>query len=316
MHSLPKPNVIITHESDLDGLVAGVLLQRLAKKLFDTRVPLEAYHYQGWKQREPREATGWVTDLSFEPRIDKVGWVIIDHHTTDATPKNAQLILDTTKSAGLLCYELCKEHGLESPELDRLVHLNNLGDLFLDDHPDFAAAADYASLVKVYQFWNLYRLLDGKIEKLLDHPLLEVMATKRRIEDPIGYEWSKQNIMALSPEVGFVDNVIGNTNLIVNRLLEEGATKHPVLLTLFRRGMNLMVASLRSKNGEALKIAEQLKGGGHPNAAGAVLPRSTKNIPQALDYLRQVLNPAVSKPAGLNDLNSLFETVDAERSAT
>ena len=122
--------------------------------------------------------------------------------------------------------------------------------------------------------------------------------------------------MALSPEVGFVDNVIGNTNLIVNRLLEEGATKHPVLLTLFRRGMNLMVASLRSKSGEALKIAEQLKGGGHPNAAGAVLPRSTKNIPQALDYLRQVLNPAVSKPAGLNDLNSLFETVDAERSAS
>ena len=116
MHSLPKPNVIITHESDLDGLVAGVLLQRLAKKLFDTWVPLEAYHYQGWKQREPREATGWVTDLSFEPRIDKVGWVIIDHHTTDATPKNAQLILDTTKSAGLLCYELCKENGLESPE--------------------------------------------------------------------------------------------------------------------------------------------------------------------------------------------------------
>ena len=123
MHSLPKPNVIITHESDLDGLVAGVLLQRLAKKLFDTWVPLEAYHYQGWKQREPREATGWVTDLSFEPRIDKVGWVIIDHHTTDATPKNAQLILDTTKSAGMICYELCKENGLESPELDRLVHL-------------------------------------------------------------------------------------------------------------------------------------------------------------------------------------------------
>jgi hypothetical protein len=28
--SLPRPDVIITHESDLDGLVAGVLLQRLA----------------------------------------------------------------------------------------------------------------------------------------------------------------------------------------------------------------------------------------------------------------------------------------------
>ena len=310
MHSLPKPGVIITHESDLDGLVSGVLLQRLAKKLFNTRVPLEAYHYQGWKQREPREATGWVTDLTFEQRIDKTGWVIFDHHTTDVTPRNAQLVLDTTKSASLICYELCKANGIQSPELDRLVHLSNVADLFLDEDPDFASASDYASLVKVYQFWNLYRLLDGQIEKLLDHPLLEVMATKRRIEDPIGYEWSKQNIVALSPEVGFVDNVIGNTNLIVNRLLEEGATQHPVLVTLFRRGMTLMVASLRSRNGEALKIAERLKGGGHPNAAGAVLPRSTKSIPQALDYLRQVLNPTVTKPATLNDLGSLFDAVD------
>ena len=40
--SLCRPEVIITHESDLDGLVSGVLLQRLARKLFNTDVPLEA----------------------------------------------------------------------------------------------------------------------------------------------------------------------------------------------------------------------------------------------------------------------------------
>ena len=55
MTVFPQPDVIITHESDLDGLVAGVLLQRLARKLFDTDVPLEAYQYNIWKQREPRE---------------------------------------------------------------------------------------------------------------------------------------------------------------------------------------------------------------------------------------------------------------------
>ena len=55
MIALPHPDVIITHESDLDGLVAGVLLQRLTKKVFNTDVPLEAYHYNFWKQREPRE---------------------------------------------------------------------------------------------------------------------------------------------------------------------------------------------------------------------------------------------------------------------
>jgi hypothetical protein len=54
MTLLPKPDVILTHESDLDGLLAGCLLQRLAFKLFGTETPLEAYHYNFWKQRELR----------------------------------------------------------------------------------------------------------------------------------------------------------------------------------------------------------------------------------------------------------------------
>ena len=54
--SLCRPEVIITHESDLDGLVSGVLLQRLARKLFNTDVPLEAYQYNNqWRQRELRK---------------------------------------------------------------------------------------------------------------------------------------------------------------------------------------------------------------------------------------------------------------------
>ena len=53
--ALSKPEVIITHESDLDGLVAGVLLTRLAKSMFETDVPLQAYHYHSWRQRDLRE---------------------------------------------------------------------------------------------------------------------------------------------------------------------------------------------------------------------------------------------------------------------
>src|SRR6187402_2258515 len=106
MIALPHPDVIITHESDLDGLVAGVLLRRLAKKVFNTDVPLEAYHYNYWKQRELREKSAWVTDMTFEPRLDKPNWLVIDHHLTEATPQNAQLVHDISKSAGLLCYEL------------------------------------------------------------------------------------------------------------------------------------------------------------------------------------------------------------------
>ena len=270
MIALPHPDVIITHESDLDGLVAGVLLRRLAKKVFNADVPLEAYHYNYWKQREPREKSAWVTDMTFEPRLDKPNWLVIDHHLTDASPRNAQLIHDINKSAGLLCYELCREHGMATPALDRLVHLNNVADLFLEDDPDFVTAGDYASLVKIYGFWNLHALINGEIEKLLDHPLLEVMAVKRRIEDPLGFDWSKNNITELSPTVGYVDTVVGNNNQIVHQLLERQATRYPVLVTLFRRASNVVIASFRSRNGEAIKVAEKFQGGGHANASGAL----------------------------------------------
>jgi hypothetical protein len=309
--SLPRPEVIITHESDLDGLVAGVLLQRLARKLFNFEPTLEAYHYNNWKQRDLREKSAWVTDLSFEARLDRPNWAVVDHHVTEVAPKNALLIHDITKSAGLLCYELCKQQGLASPALDRLVHLNNVADLFLEDDPDFALANDYANLVKIYTFWNLHALVDGQIEILLDHPLLEVMAVKRRVEDPLGLAWSKSNITEISPTIGFVDTVIGNNNLIVHQLLEQEATKFPVLMTLFRRTNGVIIASLRSRNGEALKVAEKLQGGGHANASGATLPRSVKTVPDAVTYLRQVLNPKKDEP--LNSLESLFAAISVSQ---
>jgi len=315
MASLPNPEVIITHESDLDGLVSGVLLQRLASKLFNSRVPIEAHHYHTWKQREPRERAAWVCDLSFEPRLDRPNWLIVDHHATEAAPKQADLIHDLTKSAGLLCYELCRQHGLDSPALDRLVHLNNVADLFLEDDPDFAEANDYANLVKVYGFWNIHALIGGELEQLLDHPLLEVMRVKRRVEDPLGYEWSLRNIQELSPTVGFVDTVIGNNNLIVHQLLERKATRYPVLLTLFRRANGMVIASLRSRNGEALKVAEKLAGGGHANAAGATMPKTIRNIEDAVFHLRQTLNPHPTRAQSLNSLESAFDALEKKTAA-
>jgi oligoribonuclease NrnB/cAMP/cGMP phosphodiesterase (DHH superfamily) len=309
--TLPRPDVIITHESDLDGLIAGVLLQRLARKVFNDDVRLEACHYNYWKKRELRESAGWVTDFTYEPRIDKPNWILIDHHTTDQTPKYAQLIHDVKKSAGLLCYELCQAHGMGSPELDRLVHLNNVADLFLEDDPDFILASDYASLVKHYQFWNLHALLGGQIEKLLDHPLLQVMEIKRRIENPLGFEWSKANVTEVAPAVGYVETVIGNNNLIVHHLLEQQATRFPVLVTLFRRANNVIIASFRSRNGEAIKIAERFQGGGHANASGATLPKAVRTIPEAVSYLRQVLG--AKREAPLNSLESLFDSIETSR---
>lgn len=308
---LPKPDVILTHESDLDGFLSGVLLQRLARHLFGTEIRMEAYHYQAWKQRELRERCAWVCDFSFEARLDKPDWVVIDHHPTDLVPQHARLIHDLGKSAGQLCYELCQAEGLGTPALDRLAHWNNVSDLFLENDPEFLVASDYANLVKVYNFWNLHALVAGNPERLVEHPLLEVMAVKRRIEDPLGFDWSRKNIVELSPTIGYVDTVVGNTNLIVHRLLESGATKFPVLLTLFKKANNQIIVSVRSKNGEALKVAEKLQGGGHGNASGAVLPRSVRNVREAVEYLQRLLNPPAGSP--LNSLEELFAGLETPK---
>jgi oligoribonuclease NrnB/cAMP/cGMP phosphodiesterase (DHH superfamily) len=311
MNALPKPDIIFTHESDLDGLVAGVLLKRLASHLFGVEIPLAAYNYTAWKQRNMTERAAWVTDFSFEPRLDRANWVVIDHHTTETAPQVATLIHDLKKSAGLLAYELCAHHGLASSALGRLVRLSNVADLFLEDDPDFIEALDYASLVKNYQFWNLHTLVGGEIERLLGHPLLEVMAVKRRVENPLGLEWSRANMVNIAPNVGYVDTVVGNSNLIVHHLLEQRTTPYPVLVTLLRKANNTVIASFRSRNGEALKIAAQLQGGGHANAAAATLPRSVRCESEAVDYLRKTLAPPSRRESNINNLASLFAELEA-----
>jgi hypothetical protein len=313
MIALPKPEVILTHESDLDGLVSGALLQRLARKLHNCSAPIEAYPYNAWRNRDLREKSGWIADFGFEPRMDKSDWVLIDHHAGDIPAKYLTVVHDLTKSAGLLSYELCCEQGLGSPELDRLVHLSNVADMFLEDDPDFILAGDYANLVKVYGFWNLYSLIDGHIEKLLNHPLLEVMAVKRRIEDPLGFEWSRHHVKPIGTGIGYVETVVGNNNLIVFQLLESKATPFPVLMTLFRKNNGTMIASFRSQNGEALKAAEKLQGGGHANAAAAILPKSVRYHSDALEFMRGIFDPAPGKGAPLNSLDSLFASLEKKK---
>lgn len=307
---LTKPQAILTHESDLDGLLSGVLLNRLAQKIYGIDVPVYSFHYNEWRQRPMRETSAWVADFCFEPRLDKPEWVIIDHHPYEGQPKNATIIFSAEKSASLLCYELCKEAGIQSEKLDKLVHYSNIADLFLQTDPDFVTACDYANLVKTYGFWNLLAIVDGRIEDLIDHPLLEVMEVKRKVEDPIGFAWSSKNIIQISNQVGVVETIVGNNNLIINRLLDEGISKYPVLMTLYKRSNGQMFASIRSRNGEAIKIAELLKGGGHPNACGAILPKTVRNFNDAIEYLKKVLNPTIAKTQGLNSLEAIFENLD------
>ncbi|MDE2712749.1 MAG: DHHA1 domain-containing protein [Limisphaerales bacterium] len=305
MSDLPQPQVVITHESDLDGFVSGHLLQRLANHLFDQQTLLQAWNYTNFERRPLRENCAWVCDLNFSKRMDRDNWLIVDHHQTDVDPQRARLILDHSKSASLLCYELCKEHGLGNEKLDRLVHFTNVGDLFLTDDPHFTEAIDYGSLIKQYMFWNIAKLIEGDLESLIDHPLIEVIATRRRIENPIGYEYAKAHITPLSDTVAMIESPIGDTNAVVHQMLTEEATPHPVILTAVTRNRSVSV-SVRSRNGEALPVAKLLQGGGHPNACGATLPQTVQRIPDAVEYLKKTLNP---KPGG-DGLGSLGDALE------
>ena len=305
MSDLPQPQVVITHESDLDGFVSGHLLQRLANHLFDQQTLLQAWNYSNFDRRPLRENCAWVCDLNFSKRMDRDNWLIVDHHQTDVEPQRARLILDHSKSASLLCYELCKEHGLGNEKLDRLVHFTNVGDLFLTDDPHFTESIDYGSLIKQYMFWNIAKLIEGDLESLVDHPLIEVIATRRRIENPIGYEYAKAHITPLSDTVAMIESPIGDTNAVVHQMLTEEIISQPVILTAVTRNRSVSV-SLRSRNGEALAVAKLLQGGGHPNACGATLPQTVQRIPDAVDYLKKTLNP---NPGG-DGLGSLGDALE------
>ena len=62
MKEYPEPEVIFTHESDLDGFFAGTLLARLARTLYGREIPLKAYHYGAWEGLTLTQNRAWVTD--------------------------------------------------------------------------------------------------------------------------------------------------------------------------------------------------------------------------------------------------------------
>lgn len=311
MIDLPCPDLILTHESDLDGLLSGLLLQRLAARLFGMQPTLQSSHNDEWRRRPLPSGPVWVADLGFDPRMDQPKWVVIDHHVNRIKPRTAKLIHDPTKSAARLCYEMCQEAGLATPSLDRLVHLNDVSDLFIVDDPDFVVACDHANLVKTYQFWTMYELIQGDPEKLLDHQLLEVIAVKRKVENPLGLAWSKSHVARITNEVGCVDTLIGNGNLILHQLLAEKATPYTVLASLCRGANGAIIVSFRSRNDQALRIAELFNGGGHANAAGAALPRSIHQMSDAIEYMQKILHPVLPENGPKNSVEDLLDVLDA-----
>ena len=299
MSPYPEPEIIFSHESDLDGFLSGCLLQRLCTILYDREVPLEPLSASPWTTLKRFPERAWVSDLSFSPAIDRKGWMVIDHHITDCSPDKALLVHREGHSATRLCYELLEREGGGNEKLARLVDLTDITDLYLHDHPEFPLACEYARLVKTYHFRPLYRLLGNRMESLLDHPLLQIMNLKQKVEDPVGLEWSRHRIKEIAPGIGFVPTAVGDVNRILHELLRDESLPYSTLFAMFKRPGRPVTLSIRSlENGEALHMARSLQGGGHPDAAGAVLPRSVGTFDCALVYLTRQLQPHVAFSAG------------------
>ena len=90
---------------------------------------------------------------------------------------------------------------------------------------------------------------------------------------------------------------------------KPGILKNPQ--ELFCRNLGPSFASFRSRNGEARRIAEKFQGGGHANAAGALLPKSVRTVEEGVVFLRTMLN--AKHESGLNNLESLFSKMEFQK---
>jgi nanoRNase/pAp phosphatase (c-di-AMP/oligoRNAs hydrolase) len=96
----------------------------------------------------------------------------------------------------------------------------------------------------------------------------------------------------------------------LHQLLADDEVPYPVLATLASRFRTVSI-SLRSENGEALPVARQLQGGGHPNASGATLPNTVQRMPDAIVYLKKVLNTEVNE-GGLGSLEEALKGLEVK----
>ena len=218
------------------------------------------------------------------------------------TPRAAQLIHNVGKSASLLAYELCRARTISSsPALDRLVHFSNIADFFLPDAPDFILSTDYANLVKIYGFWNVLELIHGNLENAAQSS----PAPGNGGETSRGKSYrlrvgSKSRVQRVALEVGYVETVVGNANSIVHRMLDEK------VYALIRscspctaKETDVMVVSLRSRTGEALKVCGKIPWRRTPKRSGIHATKVRAELRDALEYLRRTLDPFKQEEIGV-----------------
>jgi single-stranded DNA-specific DHH superfamily exonuclease len=134
--------VLVFHDSDADGVTAGVVLQRALERLELTNVVrrMPTRERDAWSPAnraviaEARPEALFVLDLGSrgETLIDGVPCCVIDHHRPDGVPPGAMLITaytwDPIPNTSLLVYDLCAPLA-EIEDLDWIAAIGVLSDV-------------------------------------------------------------------------------------------------------------------------------------------------------------------------------------------
>ena len=143
LETLPRNGrVLVFHDSDADGVTAGVVLQRALERLGFADVVRRppSRERDAWSDAnraliaEARPRALFVLDLGSrgEPLLDGVPCCLIDHHRPDGVPPGALLITgydrDPIPNTSLLVFELC-EPLADVTDLDWIAAIGALSDV-------------------------------------------------------------------------------------------------------------------------------------------------------------------------------------------
>ena len=249
--------------------------------------------------------------------------VIVDHHIWNYDYKkyeNIEFHIDTTKCATMLYYELVS--NLKS--IKNTIELINIYDLWKTDDKYFEVANIlndwFYELLKdekifdnklrvdlittlLYRFSNLFEDLT---EKYITDYLVEELEKRKssfirdiiisRLNEPISNKMLLAKMQLKSYEEftevnNFkISNISSDIFQIISSLyLDENDDK---ICINFQRKANddltgfINTISIRSRNNKAREIAKMFGGGGHPNAAGAVVDLSYEELIKMLEDLK------------------------------
>lgn len=266
-----EPVVIYTHREDMDGLLSGILAQRLAYAKYGKVIPVAGLTYDDIRLVDPKN-TAWFCDLSLDGTklSENVYNTFFDHHNWKNPPAGTGFIeKDNEKSAaGVVATVLNAEDHKMMDGLFELVLTVQAGDLHKIDDVRYETARDLQYLLEQVGFEAMWNSFADHPEKMLESPMLPAMRERRDLEDEEGFLQAKESLIK-TVWGGIVQFKIGDWTDILNRISTEVLdNKTCAYISKVADGFEVRFIS---ENGSAIKIATKLGGGGHPDASGAIL---------------------------------------------